>query len=137
LDLNKQCTDVPSHVPVISLASEVGPLVTSIGNACRNIGFFSISDHGVPDELINRLKKISEDFFSLPMEVKREIEMSKGGKAWYYMSYIESTLTVLSSLFFSKKYFFLPAGGDILVWEKNSPRGGLMKRKAFTSGVNY
>jgi isopenicillin N synthase-like dioxygenase len=53
-----------------------------IETACRDTGFFYASGHGVSAELIARLEAASHRFFSLPLERKLEIAMSKGGKAW-------------------------------------------------------
>jgi isopenicillin N synthase-like dioxygenase len=53
-----------------------------IETACRDTGFFYASGHGVSPELIARLEAASHRFFSLPLERKLEIAMSKGGRAW-------------------------------------------------------
>jgi isopenicillin N synthase-like dioxygenase len=74
-------------LPVI----DVSPLVTGgrpdtaardIGHACRDTGFFYVTGHGVPPELLARLDAASRRFFALPEEEKREIEMARGGRAW-------------------------------------------------------
>eukprot|EP01038_Epipyxis_sp_PR26KG_P010594 gene10594-14233_t len=59
-------------------------LVTAkqIDEACRTIGFFYVVNHNVPLELIERLQELSTQFFKLPLEEKRTIAMSRGGKAW-------------------------------------------------------
>ena len=45
-----------------------------IGEACTNIGFFAITGHGVPGELIERLRVASHTFFELPLEGKMKAE---------------------------------------------------------------
>lgn len=53
-----------------------------IYDACTTAGFFYVTNHGVPEELQEALAEASREFFALPLEVKREISMQKGGKAW-------------------------------------------------------
>lgn len=54
----------------------------AIDAACRHVGFFYVTNHGVPDELLLRLEAVSRAFFLQPEEEKRRISMSKGGRAW-------------------------------------------------------
>ncbi|MFC4113003.1 isopenicillin N synthase family dioxygenase [Nonomuraea zeae] len=54
----------------------------AIGAACRDNGFFYVSGHGVPPDLLARLDRASRAFFALPEEVKAEISMDRGGRAW-------------------------------------------------------
>lgn len=77
-----------SELPVI----DVSPLLTAgadrravareIGAACRETGFFYVTGHGVPPELIERLDAAGRRFFALPEEAKNEIAMERGGRAW-------------------------------------------------------
>ncbi|WP_440071983.1 isopenicillin N synthase family dioxygenase [Streptosporangium sp. OZ121] len=53
-----------------------------IERACRDTGFFYVSGHGVPPSLLDRLDTAARRFFSLPPEVKAEISMERGGRAW-------------------------------------------------------
>jgi len=48
-----------------------------IGEACRNIGFFYLVNHGVRWELIERSFAEAKRFFTLPLERKREIAIEK------------------------------------------------------------
>jgi isopenicillin N synthase-like dioxygenase len=48
-----------------------------IGEACRNIGFFYLINHGVPAALTDRVFAESRRFFALPIEKKREIAIEK------------------------------------------------------------
>jgi isopenicillin N synthase-like dioxygenase len=56
--------------------------VRQIQAACRERGFFYITGHGVPAELLTGLEAASAEFFSLPLEAKVEIGMEHGGRAW-------------------------------------------------------
>jgi isopenicillin N synthase-like dioxygenase len=77
-----------AYVPVI----DVGPLVAGddarrrvaaeIDAACRRSGFFYVVGHGVDPELQRRLHDLAREFFRRPVEVKQQIAMSRGGRAW-------------------------------------------------------
>jgi isopenicillin N synthase-like dioxygenase len=53
-----------------------------IAAACRDNGFFYLTGHGVPEELLARLDAAAREFFALPEPEKLEIAMERGGKAW-------------------------------------------------------
>ena len=66
-----------THVPVIDLAparlggdAERRQVAAAIDGACRDIGFFAITGHGVPDALVTRLRRVAHEFFELPMSEK-------------------------------------------------------------------
>ena len=61
---------------------ERNTVARQIERACRDTGFFYVSGHGIPQELIARLDAASREFFALPVEKKLEIAMAKGGRAW-------------------------------------------------------
>jgi isopenicillin N synthase-like dioxygenase len=50
--------------------------------ACRDRGFFCVTGHGVPAELLAELAAASAEFFALPVADKMEIAMARGGRAW-------------------------------------------------------
>src|SRR6266545_1203974 len=53
-------------------------VTTEIGNACEQIGFFTITGHGVPIELINRTCSVAERFFDLPLAAKMQVQTESG-----------------------------------------------------------
>lgn len=77
-----------AQVPVI----DVGPLLHAgrepakaaalIGQACRDLGFFYIVGHAVPEELSLRLQRLSRQFFAQDEPTKMRIRMALGGRAW-------------------------------------------------------
>ncbi|WP_275412856.1 isopenicillin N synthase family dioxygenase [Planotetraspora phitsanulokensis] len=77
-------------LPIINVSSLVGPgspeeraeVARQIEAACRDSGFFYISGHGVPPELVAALDGAARRFFALPLERKMEISMNRGGRAW-------------------------------------------------------
>jgi isopenicillin N synthase-like dioxygenase len=75
-----------TSLPVI----DVGPLRRDepadvprwIDAACRETGFFYVTGHGVPPDLLGSLDTAARAFFALPEATKMEIAMVRGGKAW-------------------------------------------------------
>ena len=86
--VNTTSADLSNRVPLISVASLVESkgsaldTAAEIGAACREHGFFYVSDHGIPAELESRLERLSRDFFKRETAEKLEISMSQGGHAW-------------------------------------------------------
>jgi isopenicillin N synthase-like dioxygenase len=50
--------------------------------ACRDRGFFYVTGHGVPADLLGQLADASAEFFALPLADKLQIAMERGGRAW-------------------------------------------------------
>src|SRR5215469_7507086 len=77
-------------LPVIDVAPLTGGAVSGaagvvaeqIQAACREHGFFYVTGHGVPAELLDQLAAASAEFFALPVADKLEIDMVRGGRAW-------------------------------------------------------
>lgn len=69
-------------IPVVDLAQFTGgnaadkaKFVEELGKAYEEVGFVAVKNHGVPDQLISDLYKYVQQFFSLPLEKKREYEI--------------------------------------------------------------
>jgi isopenicillin N synthase-like dioxygenase len=60
----------------------VGEVAAQIERAGRDNGFFYVVGHGVPAGLLDRLDRLSREFFRLPEADKMEIAMRYGGTAW-------------------------------------------------------
>jgi isopenicillin N synthase-like dioxygenase len=65
------------QVPVIDLASaraggrmDREHVARQIDRACQEIGFFAITGHGVPDTLVEDLRRRAHEFFALPLPEK-------------------------------------------------------------------
>jgi isopenicillin N synthase-like dioxygenase len=68
------------RVPIIDLqplrdggSAGLTRIAGEIGAAAREIGFFAVSNHGVPDSAVDALFSAAHDFFALPDAVKNEI----------------------------------------------------------------
>jgi isopenicillin N synthase-like dioxygenase len=69
-------------IPVVDLAEFTKgdavakqKFVNELGRAYEEVGFVAVKNHGVPDQLIADLYKYVQQFFSLPLEKKREYEI--------------------------------------------------------------
>jgi isopenicillin N synthase-like dioxygenase len=80
--------NAPLQLPVIDLSSlRDGPvarrkLAEDLDAACRRFGFFYLVGHGVRTESVQSLMDSARRFFDSPIQDKRAIHMSKGGRAW-------------------------------------------------------
>ncbi|XP_028752276.1 protein DMR6-LIKE OXYGENASE 2-like [Neltuma alba] len=59
-----------SSIPLIDLQDLDGPnrslAIRKIDDACRNYGFFQVVNHGVPEEVVEKMVNVSREFFRLP-----------------------------------------------------------------------
>ncbi|KAL4068948.1 hypothetical protein V8B97DRAFT_1872474 [Scleroderma yunnanense] len=66
-------------IPVIDIGNASTPeqrvaLAREISNACMNVGFFYVvTGHGIPQETIDNLFSVMQDYFSLPLETKMKL----------------------------------------------------------------
>jgi isopenicillin N synthase-like dioxygenase len=77
-----------TRLPVI----DVGPLLAGapdglavarqIDAACRDVGFFCVTGHGVDPAVAARLERLARQLFALPETLKEQIAMVHGGRAW-------------------------------------------------------
>lgn len=71
---------VQSLHSVVSLDQKL-KVANEIVSACKNIGFFSIINHGIPRELIDEALEISREFFALPTQEKLKLAPKKWNSA--------------------------------------------------------
>jgi isopenicillin N synthase-like dioxygenase len=80
------------EIPVIDIApllhgdaTAKAGVVTAIGDACRNIGFFYVVNHGVPEDLIAQVYAQAGRFFAQPTAKKAEIAIEKSSchRGWF------------------------------------------------------
>ncbi|KAK9129642.1 hypothetical protein Sjap_010129 [Stephania japonica] len=77
-------------IPVIDLAPLTHPqnksspalvqLVSQVGEACTDWGFFQVVNHGV----LNRLLNVSKKFFALPLDEKRKVARDQANHFGYH-----------------------------------------------------
>src|ERR1700722_2043178 len=68
-------------IPVVDLSDFLSgdenkkkSFVQSLGKAYEDVGFVAVKNHGIPDELIADLYKYVQQFFSLPLDKKKNFE---------------------------------------------------------------
>jgi isopenicillin N synthase-like dioxygenase len=122
-------------VPVIDLQSPDAP--KRIDAACRDIGFLSVVNHGIPDDVIARMLTAADGFFAMPTEDKLALVpatpendrgyAAKGSESLYQSLGHEDVPTDLFEAF--------NVGPDIGPngWPEGDPRHGL-DQPLFTAG---
>jgi isopenicillin N synthase-like dioxygenase len=82
----------PDSIPIIDLApllhgtqEEQALAIREIGAACREIGFFYVINHDVPEALVEKVFAEAARFFALPDAVKAEIAIEKSAchRGWF------------------------------------------------------
>jgi isopenicillin N synthase-like dioxygenase len=74
--------DVAPLLGDTSNSREIEKCANEINRACRESGFFRITNHGVSRELRERLDNSSREFFALDASEKQKCAMSLAGSAW-------------------------------------------------------
>jgi isopenicillin N synthase-like dioxygenase len=69
------------EIPVIDIQRADTDTLRQLDAACREWGFFQITNHGVSDDLIAAMHAAMRGFFALPLEEKRAIERT-ATNAW-------------------------------------------------------
>ncbi|WP_220359314.1 isopenicillin N synthase family oxygenase [Alkalilimnicola ehrlichii] len=88
------------YVPIVDLApyfdgTSTGKreVAAQVDKACKDIGFLVITNHGVPAELIERVSRLSSDFFDLPLEAKRRVDRPSPDQVRGYSAVAEESLS--------------------------------------------
>lgn len=66
-------------------------LVAKVRAACLDWGFFHVIKHGVPVELLDRVQKQAQKFFSLPKEEKLKVSRAPGSYTGYGHAAVKPT----------------------------------------------
>ena len=70
-----------AKLPIIDLETyriegrDTSETAKSIREACKNVGFFYVKNHGVPEEIIQSLFSSAATFMNLSLEEKKEIRL--------------------------------------------------------------
>jgi isopenicillin N synthase-like dioxygenase len=78
---------MPHALPIIDVEpllrdGDTAGAAREIEAACRDLGFFYATGHGVGADTLAALDAASRKFFALPEAEKMQIAMAKGGRAW-------------------------------------------------------
>ena len=72
------------EIPMVDLAPlldgrDVAGVARHIGQVCENVGFMYIRNHGVPQDLIDKMYRLSKAFFDLPLAQKKQLDIRFSG----------------------------------------------------------
>lgn len=88
------------HVPTIDLgpyfegtAEGKQQVAEAVDRACQDIGFLVITNHGVPQALMDRIYNLSRTFFNQPMAVKRKADRPRPDMVRGYSAVAEESLS--------------------------------------------
>ena len=88
----------PKRVPVIDIkqlgsrAPRHNETIRAIGAACREYGFFHITGHGIPSDLIEHVWCETKRFFALPLDAKQAVSRSnENARGWYNRELTKNT----------------------------------------------
>lgn len=94
-DKRPQLSEVTSldSIPIIDLSDPSSSLVVQkISHACEEYGFFQIVNHGVPEQVCNKMMTAITDLFNLPPEKRKELyttDHTKNTKLYNYYLHVE------------------------------------------------
>ncbi|KAL6878273.1 hypothetical protein ACP4OV_012443 [Aristida adscensionis] len=76
--------DESYELPVVDMARLLDPdlsamEIAKLGSACRNWGFFQLTNHGVDESVIQQMKDNTVQFFSSPLESKKIVSVRESG----------------------------------------------------------
>mgnify|MGYP002641503977 CR=1 FL=1 len=88
-----------SDIPILDVSAVVGGdrsgidvLARRMGEACRGIGFFYVTGHGIDGAATQRTFDMAKAFFSLPLEAKMAVAMANSPHNRGYMPFEGETL---------------------------------------------
>jgi isopenicillin N synthase-like dioxygenase len=126
-------------IPVINLSplihhtvqdsSAIESLVKEIGNACKEWGFFQVTNHGVPLNLRLRLEEATKVFFAQSLEEKRKLTVDDNGFPGYHDTEYTKNVRDWKEVFdfLSKDPTLIPLNSDedddrVTQWTNPSPQ---------------
>lgn len=68
--------------PLLTPGADVADVTARIDGACRELGFFRVTGHGVDPTLLADLDRSARAFFALPDHEKEPFAMAHAGAAW-------------------------------------------------------
>lgn len=71
-------------VPIIDLSSSEENLVRLIADACSTWGFFQLTNHGFPPDLVDDFRAQMKEFFALPHEVKQGLKRDESNSRGFF-----------------------------------------------------
>ena len=88
----------PLDVPTLSLDRDPRLVGREIDETLREVGFFQIVDHGVPDNVADRCWEVTRSFFDLPLAAKLTVEREADDLYGYFPMLTESLAQSLDAM---------------------------------------
>jgi isopenicillin N synthase-like dioxygenase len=111
---------ITDSVPVIDIRDlQSSAALRAIDSACRDWGFFQITNHGIDTDLIRELFSVARGFFVQPRDVKRRV-LRSADNPW---GYFDEELTK-NTRDWKEIYDYGPGDGELIVpqWPQTVPR---------------
>ncbi|KAG9456702.1 hypothetical protein H6P81_001210 [Aristolochia fimbriata] len=119
--------DESLRVPLIDMANllnmDAGEKeLMKLQEACRDWGAFQVINHGIPEEIVESIRKETRDFFALPLQEKSQVAQQEGSLEGYGQAFVVSEDQPLdwSGMLFFKVLPVLHRNPNL--WN-NSPQG--------------
>lgn len=76
-----------NRVPVVDMVADADRLTLLLGEGLERFGFVTVTNHGIPVEILHHAYDVARRTFALPEEVKRKYETPENGRATGYTSF--------------------------------------------------
>ncbi len=73
---------ISGTVPVIDLSKNTETIAANIHEAATGIGFFYVSEHGIPQQVIDEAFAASRLFFEMPENIKQAVAIGTDQRGW-------------------------------------------------------
>ncbi|KAJ4846490.1 hypothetical protein Tsubulata_039976 [Turnera subulata] len=116
-----------ANVPVIDIGKlreegvQRANAIQEIGNACRDVGFFQIVNHGISQSVLDGALSVASDFFKLPTSEKAKFMSSDVCKPVRYATSIKDGIDKFQYWRVFLKHYANPLAEWIDLWPKNPP----------------
>lgn len=73
-----------NEIPIINLSENKEELISKIGKACEEWGFFQVINHGVPSEVSTKVAIEAKKFFEQCIEEKKKVKRDEANAMGYH-----------------------------------------------------
>ncbi|KAL3688771.1 hypothetical protein R1sor_015080 [Riccia sorocarpa] len=110
--------------PKVQENSNTRRVINEIDQACRNVGFFYVQGHGVPLDMMNQVRQLAHEFFTLSTDEKYKIKMSSASGWRGYQRVGENVTKGVSDMHEAIDFLQDYDGGDFPAFLHDHPLHG-------------